>query len=820
MEESNTNELLKPYLSSIRTPKAGDKVFKDECAFSFDTPESDTGLYVCLNTFFGYGHEHVERFVNKSGNKVFLHLRKIKKLIPQEKNELEPEKKITRLAIGIEGGFQLESAAKYEYEEQNSIAVFPGPKEIPLPDSNLPVEVEISVQGLLAAPSARHLEELSALESTWDGENRQVSKFAENLEQLHNGVRVPPQGWQCSKCDKTENLWMNLSDGTVLCGRKFFDGTGGNNHALEHYQATGYPLAVKLGTISGDGKADVYSYAEDDMVEDPLLKQHLAHFGINMEGMKKTDKSMAELEIDLNQRVGEWASIQESGRSLVPLFGPGYTGLTNLGNSCYLNSVIQVLFTVPEFQQRYFHDAEVIFNAADTNAYQDFNVQMSKLAVGILSGRYSLPVDDAENPSQQGIKPSMFKSLIGRGHPEFSTKRQQDAVEFLLHLINVTERHIRVHPKSTVSPAESFKFRVEERLQCLASGQVRYTYRPEYTLPVPVPLETASNTEEVRMYNEKKKAAMAAGQPLKSEDVVRPKVTLQSCLEALVRQEEVQNYYSTAINGKTIVLKTTKLATFPDFLWIQLRKFTLAEDWTPVKLDVAVEIPQVLDLSFMKGSGQQSGETLMVDQYIYCAFIAPPAEPAVDMIIVESLTEMGFPAAACKRAATFTHGKGLEAATQWIMEHMDDPDFLAPLPAAVSGNFKPDEEAVAMLQSMGFSRAQCIKALQNTDNNVERAADWIFSHPDEINSDDFALVETAPVNPPADVEPTFADGPPVYELAAFISHMGTSTSVGHYVCHIKRDGRWVIYNDEKVAVSENPPFELGYLYLYRRSSVN
>ena len=62
---------------------------------------------------------------------------------------------------------------------------------------------------------------------------------------------------------------------------------------------------------------------------------------------------MAELEIDLNQRVGEWASIQESGKSLVPLFGPGYTGLANLGNSCYLNSVVQVLFTLPEFQQRY-----------------------------------------------------------------------------------------------------------------------------------------------------------------------------------------------------------------------------------------------------------------------------------------------------------------------------------------------------------------------------------------------------------------------------------------------------------------------------------
>ena len=149
------------------------------------------------------------------------------------------------------------------------------------------MQVENSIQGILSAHSASHLEAMQAMESTWDGEARKISNHAESLKQLDNGVKVPPNGWQCSRCDKTDNLWMNLTDGTFLCGRKFFDGTGGNNHALEHYQATGYPLAVKLGTISGDGKADVYSYAEDDMVEDPHLKQHLSHFGINMEGMQK-----------------------------------------------------------------------------------------------------------------------------------------------------------------------------------------------------------------------------------------------------------------------------------------------------------------------------------------------------------------------------------------------------------------------------------------------------------------------------------------------------------------------------------------------------
>lgn len=50
-----------------------------------------------------------------------------------------------------------------------------------------------------------------------------------------------------------ENLWLNLTDGSILCGRRYFDGSGGNNHAVEHYRETGYPLAVKLGTITPDG---------------------------------------------------------------------------------------------------------------------------------------------------------------------------------------------------------------------------------------------------------------------------------------------------------------------------------------------------------------------------------------------------------------------------------------------------------------------------------------------------------------------------------------------------------------------------------------
>ena len=73
---------------------------------------------------------------------------------------------------------------------------------------------------------------------------------------------------------------------------------------------------MKLGTITPSG-ADVYSYApdEDDMVEDPLLAEHLSHWGIDVMTMSKTEKSMAELQIDLNKGF-EFDKITEAGAEL------------------------------------------------------------------------------------------------------------------------------------------------------------------------------------------------------------------------------------------------------------------------------------------------------------------------------------------------------------------------------------------------------------------------------------------------------------------------------------------------------------------------
>lgn len=62
----------------------------------------------------------------------------------------------------------------------------------------------------------------------------------------------------CASCALTSNLWLCLTCGALGCGRPQYGGTGGNGHALKHYETTQHPLCVKLGTITPEGGGGLY----------------------------------------------------------------------------------------------------------------------------------------------------------------------------------------------------------------------------------------------------------------------------------------------------------------------------------------------------------------------------------------------------------------------------------------------------------------------------------------------------------------------------------------------------------------------------------
>ncbi len=77
-----------------------------------------------------------------------------------------------------------------------------------------------SIAGILAANPASKVEDIGAWVA---GQDLPVSRHAEGLLQLATAKRVPPSGWRCETpgCDMSDNLWLNLTDGAINCGRRY-----------------------------------------------------------------------------------------------------------------------------------------------------------------------------------------------------------------------------------------------------------------------------------------------------------------------------------------------------------------------------------------------------------------------------------------------------------------------------------------------------------------------------------------------------------------------------------------------------------------------
>ena len=99
--------------------------------------------------------------------------------------------------------------------------------------------------------------------------------------------------------------------------------------------------------------------------------------------------------------------------------------------------------------------------------------------------------------------------------------------------------------------------------------------------------------------------------------------------------------------------------------------------------------------------------------------------------------DMSFPKNRCEKAVHMTSNTSVEAALEWIFEHNSDPDIDDPIivskPKKSSFLSTASEDDISNLTSMGFSREHSMLALSKTENKVDRAVEWIFSHSDELD---------------------------------------------------------------------------------------
>ncbi|RKP15485.1 hypothetical protein BJ684DRAFT_6943 [Piptocephalis cylindrospora] len=781
-------------LASLQVPSPNTVVYREECTQCFDDQDGPWGVQVCLHCFNGgcmptegKGASHATHHASLKRHPLSVNIRRFVQADPGRSGDEEagtpPPNKLTKLAIDP-------AAQEVKYDYQTSI--YCHECQSASPDPTQP-QIALVVQGIRDSLAASQRTEVKA----WEAE----VGTCDHVDQLASSTPSSEIDLsKCSQCDLRENLWICLHCGALGCGRQQFGGIGGNGHALDHFHTTGHMVACKLGTITPEGSADVYCYQCDDERVDKRLADHLSPFGINVSIQTKTEKSLAELQLEQNLKF-DFSMEYSDGKQMIPISGPGLTGFKNLGNSCYLASVMQSLIHLSGFQDAFYSgDAtksltKHVLSCTKENPAKCWDCQMEKLVDGVLSGRYgSKPCasrSEEEGKGQKGIPPFMFKSLIGEGHEEFSTMRQQDAAEFLQHILRTTERQAKASSQGTQDPSKDFSFQTEQRLECLSCHGVRYTTDTTTLLQIPVPKRLISS-EGTAQYEE---------------------VGLTECLEAFVAPEVLEGWMCPRCQKATQSSKSTRFKTFPKVLALVFQRFEV-ENWVPKKLAIPISFPEPgkpLSLESYRSHGKQEGEEELPEETT--SSTAP--KDSLDPMALQQLESMGFPVIRCQRALLATGNNGAEVAMNWLFEHMEDPDIDAPLPSTAGGqgsNLEVSEEHIASLTELGFNPGQAKVALRETNGDMERAVDWLFNHP-EIQGDE-GESEMLSTDLSESQGQGKSKGTGSYQISSVISHRGTSMHCGHYVVDIVHEDRWVLMNDERVVLADQIPQADVYLALF------
>ncbi|KAJ7766902.1 hypothetical protein B0H16DRAFT_1412848 [Mycena metata] len=789
-----------PDLRRLESPRLSQSVHREECTQCFDNQDGPEGIEVCLNCFNGGctgERHHMRTHLQKSGHRFTLNVKRRPKPSNKRAEDEEPPAKISKLAISEE-----REEDKYEHSTVVKCWTCDVEKGREIPEAFQDAKIKALADETMRSLSSARQSEVKAWEEEFEA-------CEHTLMLQHTSVgAIPASGLaHCVDCELTSNLWLCLTCGSLGCGRAQYGVVGGGNgHGLRHFEETGHPVSVKLGTITPEGGADIYCYKCNDAKLDPDLAQHLSVFGINVKTAQKTEKSMTEMQIEHNLKY-DFSLTSDDGRALEPLFGAGLTGLSNLGNSCYMASVLQTIFSLPAFKTRYFSPSATTEHAAqcpESLPADCVECQMRKVADGLLSGRYSHPahgVNTASNDPvfQEGLRPTGFKALIGKGHEEFSTMKQQDSEEFLGHLVTVLRRDAhKFKVRSADDPTSIFTYGMEQRLQCGVCNKVSYRIDAMDVLSVPVPaVETGKDADGKTLYTP---------------------IPLVACLDAVLTPEALE-YGCPSCGTGVNALKQSRFASFPEVLVVHAKKFQLV-NWVPTKLDIPLILPDGDELVF---DAQHLGRGLQPDEVELPSNAAAPSAPQFDAAAMDQLQGMGFPVIRCQKALLATGNSNAETAMEWLFAHMDDADIDDPIilqaGAAGGGAPEPTADQIAMLSDMGFTPAQARKALRETSGNAERAVEWLFNHPDDNGADDAPAPSAAAAAPAA--VPGTKDVPAKYKLKAFISHKGPSVHSGHYVAHIRAGDAWVLFNDEKVVKADEESVKdlkkLAYLYVFEKA---
>ncbi|OMJ84042.1 hypothetical protein SteCoe_14911 [Stentor coeruleus] len=265
----------------------------------------------------------------------------------------------------------------------------------------------------------------------------------------------------------------------------------------------------------------------------------------------------------------------------------GCTGLLNLGNTCYINTIIQVLSSILCIKT-YF-----------------LKYVIKSKAQGIL--RYFSYLLDAMWRGERTYAPSHFLTFIdGEISTNMNRNRHQDTLEFFHFFHTTIDNNLKAQLESNFF-SECFLWKTSISLQCLKCKTTSTVQEEFFELPLCIPQK-----EEAKVFKDKSYKLMSDKDKAEFEGMTNSiwkkvklfvnsrslrVISLYECLYSYFQTEKLNDQQNLRMcdhcNSKQESEKMQKIKSLPPVLVIVLKRYYS----TSTKIPLHVQLPRVLDLN-------------------------------------------------------------------------------------------------------------------------------------------------------------------------------------------------------------------------------